>query len=181
MAVQEYKVVVEGERGVGKSALIVAFSVGAFVGEWAPSNEDTYRQGVCIDEEPACVLDILDIGPNTEPSSLYKQYMAEANGFVIVYAIDSRSSFENIPAIRDKCLTQKNPTFPMVLCGNKSDLTQRQVSLTEGTTLANSYGIPFMETSCKEQVNVREVFHQLVRQMRPQAPNRTSPPKCCIC
>ena len=46
-----------------------------------------------------------------------------------------------------------------VLIGNKCDLVdRREVSTEEGQDLANFYGIPFLETSAKDTVNINEAF-----------------------
>jgi GTPase SAR1 family protein len=50
-----------------------------------------------------------------------------------------------------------------VLCGNKSDLEQqREVSTEEGRDLADSFGIPFFETSAKTGSFVKEAYEKLV-------------------
>lgn len=46
-----------------------------------------------------------------------------------------------------------------VLIGNKADLNEkREVSAEEGQELANFYGVPFLETSAKDTVNISEAF-----------------------
>ena len=46
-----------------------------------------------------------------------------------------------------------------ILVGNKSDLIeQRQVSKERGKQLADSYGIPFIETSAKNNENIEKLF-----------------------
>jgi small GTP-binding protein len=56
---KEYKLVVVGGGGVGKSALTIQFIQSHFVEEYDPTIEDSYRKQCVIDEEVA-VLDILD-------------------------------------------------------------------------------------------------------------------------
>ena len=56
---REYKIVVLGSGGVGKSALTVQFVQGIFVEKYDPTIEDSYRKQVVIDGE-TCLLDILD-------------------------------------------------------------------------------------------------------------------------
>ena len=56
----EYKLVVVGAGGVGKSALTIQLIQNHFVDEYDPTIEDSYRKQVVIDGE-TCLLDILDI------------------------------------------------------------------------------------------------------------------------
>jgi Ras family protein len=78
------------------------------------------------------------------------------NGYVLVYSISSKSSFDMIKIIRDKILDFTGlETVPCVIVGNKSDLNiQRQVSNQEGLDLAQKWNCPFVETSAKHDENV---------------------------
>ena len=50
----------------------------------------------------------------------------------------------------------------VILIGNKIDLEDlRQVKKEEGERRAKEYGIPFYETSCKDGINVNEVFERI--------------------
>ncbi|XP_065260893.1 ras-related protein Rap-2a isoform X3 [Emys orbicularis] len=56
---REYKVVVLGSGGVGKSALTVQFVTGTFIEKYDPTIEDFYRKEIEVDASPS-VLEILD-------------------------------------------------------------------------------------------------------------------------
>uniref|UniRef100_A0A5F5Q1H9 RAP1B, member of RAS onco family n=2 Tax=Equus TaxID=9789 RepID=A0A5F5Q1H9_HORSE len=56
---REYKLVVLGSGGVGKSALTVQFVQGIFVEKYDPTIEDSYRKQVEVDAQQ-CMLEILD-------------------------------------------------------------------------------------------------------------------------
>ncbi len=56
---REFKVVVLGSGGVGKSALTVQFVSGHFMEKYDPTIEDFYRKEIEVDHTP-CVLEILD-------------------------------------------------------------------------------------------------------------------------
>ena len=94
--------------------------------------------------------------------------MRTGQGFLMVYSITSRSSFDEITSFREQILRVKDADkSPMVLVANKSDLeNERQVTTGEGQDLAKSFSIPFMETSAKTRVNVEESFFELVREIR---------------
>ena len=50
------------------------------------------------------------------------------------------------------------------MVGNKCDLSddKRMISLKEGQDKANEFNILFYETSCKEGINIKEVFEKLI-------------------
>jgi GTPase KRas protein len=97
-----------------------------------------------------------------------EQYMRNGEGFLLVYSITSRMSFEEINTFYHQiCRVKDRDFFPMVLIANKSDLERdRQVSSQEGRDLAKSFGCTFVETSAKQRVNVDEAFYHLVRDIR---------------
>jgi GTPase KRas protein len=112
------------------------------------------------------MLDILDTAGQEEYSCMRDQYCRTGQAFLMVYSITSRSSFDEVPALRDWILRIKDTdSVPMVLVGNKIDLEGgRQVSSAEGRALAMRWRIPFFETSAKTRINVEECFYQLVRE-----------------
>lgn len=154
-----------------------------FVNEYDPTIEDSYRKQCLIDQEPA-LLDVLDTAGQEEYSAMREQYMRTGEGFLLVYSITSRSSFEETVAFYHQILRVKDKdSFPIVLIGNKSDLNaERRVSVEEGQNLARRFNnCRFMETSAKSRVNVEEAFHELVRQVRiynkdPESPRATPAP-----
>jgi GTPase KRas protein len=163
----EYKLVIVGGGGVGKSALTIQLIQNHFIDEYDPTIEDSYRKQVTIDAE-TCLLDILDTAGQEEYSAMRDQYMRTGQGFILVYAIISRASFDEISSFREQILRVKDKDkVPMVLVGNKSDLeSDRQVTTAEGQNLAKQFGCPFMESSAKTRTNVEEVFFELVREIR---------------
>merc|ERR1712159_508287 len=163
----EYKLVIVGGGGVGKSACTIQLIQNNFIEEYDPTIEDSYRKQVTIDDE-TCILDILDTAGQEEYSAMRDQYMRTGQGFLIVYSIIARASFDEVASFRDQILRVKDADkVPMVICGNKVDLeADRQVSTVEGRDLAKSFGVPFMETSAKTRVNVEDSFYELVREIR---------------
>jgi len=93
---------------------------------------DSYRKQCVIDDEVA-LLDVLDTAGQEEYSAMREQYMRTGEGFLLVYSITSRQSFEEIITFQQQILRVKDKDyFPMIVVGNKCDLeSEREVS-TEG-------------------------------------------------
>lgn len=101
---------------------------------WALANlalgpTDSYRKQCVIDDEVA-LLDVLDTAGQEEYSAMREQYMRTGEGFLLVYSITSRQSFEEITTFQQQILRVKDKDyFPMVVVGNKCDLEgEREVT-----------------------------------------------------
>jgi len=164
---REYKLVVVGGGGVGKSCLTIQLIQSHFVDEYDPTIEDSYRKQCVIDDEVA-LLDVLDTAGQEEYSAMREQYMRTGEGFLLVYSIASRASFEEIPTFQQQILRVKDKDyFPVIVVGNKCDLeSERAVRQQEGRDMAAHFNCKFIETSAKSRINVDEAFYNLVREIR---------------
>ena len=67
------------------------------------------------------------------------------------------SGLNKAPLIRHVCVA---------VVGNKVDLQARTVDAKQGRNLAESYSIPYVETSAKTRLGVDDAFYTLVREIR---------------
>jgi len=163
---REYKIVVLGSGGVGKSALTVQFVQGIFVEKYDPTIEDSYRKQVEVDAQQ-CMLEILDTAGTEQFTAMRDLYMKNGQGFILVYSITAQSTFNDLLELREQILRVKDTdNVPMVLVGNKSDLEdERVVGKDQGGSLAHQFNCTFFETSAKSKFNVNEIFYDLVQQI----------------
>ncbi|KAH9974824.1 24 kDa ras-like protein [Russula compacta] len=168
----EYKLVVIGSGGVGKSALTIQFMHNHFVEDYDPTIEDLYRKQ-CVIEGEDTLVDVLDTAGQEEFSAMRGHYMLDGDGFLLVYSVTERNSFNVIEAYHQQILRVKDTqSVPIVLVGNKSDLEyERRVDMVEGQRFAQELGCRFVETSAKLGINVTETFTDLVCEIRDR--NRT--------
>lgn len=163
----EVKIAVFGRAGVGKSALLVRFLTKRFIWEYDPTLESTYRHQTTIDDE-AVAMELLDTAGQEDPLQR-EGHIRWGEGFIIVYDITDRGSFEDVMTFKsllDEVKKPKNVTF--ILVGNKADLNHcRQVSTEEGEKLATDLACTFYECSaCTGEGNITEVFYELCREVR---------------
>eukprot|EP00163_Fabomonas_tropica_P012039 TRINITY_DN2313_c0_g1_i1.p1 TRINITY_DN2313_c0_g1~~TRINITY_DN2313_c0_g1_i1.p1 ORF type:complete len:197 (+),score=44.62 TRINITY_DN2313_c0_g1_i1:450-1040(+) len=164
---KEFKIVVVGSGGVGKSAITVQFTQGTFLEKYDPTIEDSYRKPVTIDDQTV-MLDILDTAGQDEYSSMRDLYMRTGQGFILVYSITSPSSYDDLEEFRNQILRAKDADHvPMILVGNKADLeAERGVTTEKAKERATAWECEFMESSARTRQNINEIFHNIVRQIR---------------
>ncbi|KEF50930.1 Ras family, other [Exophiala aquamarina CBS 119918] len=90
-----YKLAILGDVDVGKAAITIQLSLSHFVAIYDPTIEYSYRKQVVIDQQ-ACVLEVLDTAGQGEHTTLRDQWTRDRVGFILVYSITSRKSFETI-------------------------------------------------------------------------------------
>uniref|UniRef100_T1IN97 small monomeric GTPase n=1 Tax=Strigamia maritima TaxID=126957 RepID=T1IN97_STRMM len=176
---REFKVVVLGSGGVGKSALTVQFVSGTFMEKYDPTIEDFYRKEIEVDSAPS-VLEILDTAGTEQFASMRDLYIKNGQGFVVVYSLTNHQTFQDIRTMKDQIVRVKGTDrVPILLVGNKVDLDhQREVTTTEGTNLAQQWNCSFLEASAKNRCNVNEVFAEIVREMN-DSPSKDKRNYCC--
>ncbi|KAJ8269306.1 hypothetical protein COCON_G00119130 [Conger conger] len=161
---REYKLVVLGSGGVGKSALTVQFVQGIFVEKYDPTIEDSYRKQVEVDGQQ-CMLEILDTAGTEQFTAMRDLYMKNGQGFALVYSITAQSTFNDLQDLREQILRVKDTDdVPMILVGNKCDLDEeRVVGKEQGQNLARQWNsCAFLESSAKSKINVNEIFYDLL-------------------
>ncbi len=121
-------------------------------------------------QDKPIVLDILDTAGQEEFHSLRDQYIRQGDGYIIVYSVTNRQTFDEVVQFLEQIVESKEledttpehlaAEIPIVLVGNKCDLEkERQITFEEGQQLADKYGkIQFYEASAKTRKNVHEIF-----------------------
>lgn len=165
-----YSLAVMGPGSVGKSAITRRFVQGVFVRDYDPTIEDAYRKNAMIDNKQ-CVLDILDTAGQEDYIALRSTWMRERDGFLLVFSLSDRTTFEALEPFIQQLLTiheeDAHPP-PIILLGNKSDLaSERQIQHSEAAQYAAKYmnGVYF-ECSALNGANINEAFTAVVRHIR---------------
>ncbi|CAB3409900.1 unnamed protein product [Caenorhabditis bovis] len=157
---KEYKIVVLGNGGVGKSALTLQFVQGVFVTNYDATIEDSYRKLAQIDSENTR-LEILDTAGTEQFSGMRETYYKSAQGFILVFSLAERSTYEDVKKLYFSIIQYRSQEAPIILVGNKSDLIgQREIDEQEATSFAKKMNIPYFETSAKLNQNVSQIFDE---------------------
>ena len=80
------------------------------------------------------------------------QHLKDGKGFLLVFAINDKSTFEEVKQLREQIIRLKDTKrVPLVMIGNKCDLPaeQREVDDKVAAQWCSSNKIPYMESSAK--------------------------------
>ncbi|ETE63931.1 GTP-binding protein Di-Ras2, partial [Ophiophagus hannah] len=160
----DYRVVVFGAGGVGKSSLVLRFVKGTFRDSYIPTIEDTYRQVISCDKS-ICTLQITDTTGSHQFPAMQRLSISKGHAFILVYSVTSRQSLEELKPIYEQICQIKGDTesIPIMLVGNKNDEDHnREIQTADGEAMAKKWKCAFMETSAKMNHNVKELFQELL-------------------
>ena len=155
-----FKLIVIGDSGVGKSSLtnnavknVFEESYNATVG----FEFFTFNVRMC---GKVVKLQIWDTCGQELYRSLITNFYRNSSLAVIVYAINSKESFENIEMWLRELRTHSSPDIKIYLIGNKADLEkEREVPKESAEEYCKVNKIPiFMEASAKTGLNAQNIF-----------------------
>ena len=148
---KEIKVILLGDSGVGKSSIINRY----INNEFNEHSESTLGSNFCVQEiikeNIMYRLNIWDTSGQERYHSITNLFLKGSNIIILVYAIDSRSSFEGLEywyKTINEYLSGENHILAIV--GNKSDLLDDEVvSEEEGKKFAKEKNAIFKLVSAK--------------------------------
>ncbi|KAK6043751.1 Ras family protein [Cooperia oncophora] len=94
------------------------------------------------------------------------RYITSADAFIVVYSVGSRKSYEHALHLFSQIAKLRGVySIARMLVGAKCDSDYREVSAEEGNTLSAQLNCSFAEVSAKMNINVHEVFDEMVSQL----------------
>ncbi|CAG9570698.1 unnamed protein product [Danaus chrysippus] len=170
--IPKYRVVLLGDAGVGKTALVSQFMTSEYMNTYDASlakRDDEFGEksvSVLLDGEESELIFIDH--PSTEMSVENCLSTYEPHACVVVYSVVAKSSFIRAGELLSYLAREQfTVDRTAVLVGNKADLARaRQVSTNEGKALATSKDSKFIETSSGIQHNVDELLVGILKQIR---------------
>lgn len=172
-----FKIVVIGDPGVGKSAMLLRLSSGIFEAE-LPSTigVDFHTKTMRMNNETV-KLTIWDTAGQERFRTLTSSYYRNSNGIVLVYDVSCKESFDHLQEWMDEIDTHVvRQQMCILLIGNKIDIKQRQISIEEANMYARTQAMAYMETSAKTDEGIWPAFQSLVANILMTTPTSTTAP-----
>ena len=163
--INEIKLIVLGNTSVGKSSFILKYIEDKFVLNYmATLGMDFKQKKLKLKNGQEVRLRIYDTAGQERFKSVAVSFIKKAEGAILIYDIGNKATFESLEEWIKNIKESGKENLPIILVGNKCDLPpeKRQVELIEGKDKAEEFNLPFFETSCKEGINIKEVFEKIV-------------------
>ena len=163
--IEDIKIITLGNSAVGKSSFILKYTDNVFSLDYLTTLGVDYKhKKIKLKNGKDVRLRIFDTAGQERFKSVSASFIKKADGVILIYDIGEKDSFEAVDNWIKSIREIGKDKLPIILVGNKCDLSddKRQVSLKEGQDKANEFNIPFYETSCKEGINIKEVFEKLI-------------------
>ena len=160
-----FKVIIIGDSGVGKSSLANKAIKNTFEAAYnATIGFDCFQFFVKINNK-VVKLQVWDTCGQEAYQSLITNFYRNCSLAIMVYAINKKSTYDNLDEWLKELKTESNPDAKIFLIGNKCDLEkQREVSFEEANTYSEDMEFSkFFEASAKEGINAKEIFIEAAR------------------
>uniref|UniRef100_A0A0G4FVA3 Ras-related protein Rab-1 n=1 Tax=Chromera velia CCMP2878 TaxID=1169474 RepID=A0A0G4FVA3_9ALVE len=151
-----------GDSAVGKSSLLQRYCDDKFTTAHVLTIGVDFKTKTIRSGNKQLKLQIWDTAGQERFRTLTPTYYRSANGVILVYDITNYETFDNLKFWMKNLQDYGEKSVQKILIGNKCDLeAQRVVKREKGEELAQQFGIPFFETSAKDNMNVGEAFQSI--------------------
>jgi small GTP-binding protein len=159
------KVILCGDSGVGKSAIVIRYNTRKFDNYHVVSfSVEEYKRDIAY-EGNNYIINFFILPGDKQYQKDYSSIYKEADFFVICFDVTSKRSYDKSLEIIGNIggyirLVDGNPNVFML--ANKVDLKERNVDLEEVAKYSCENGYALYETSVKNNLNIVKVFSRIV-------------------
>ena len=108
------------------------------------------------------IIQIMDTAGQERYHSLATNCYKKSHGFLLFFDVVNKSTFESLNNYIEK-IKEINDSNEIILLGNKIDENdKREISKKEAKEFAEEKNIKYIECSCKNKINIREVFNEII-------------------
>nr|KAF7389672.1 hypothetical protein H0235_018156 [Vespula pensylvanica] len=168
-----FKLLLIGDSGVGKSCLLLRFADDTYTESYISTIGVDFKIRTIDLDGKTIKLQIWDTAGQERFRTITSSYYRGAHGIIVVYDCTDQDTFNNVKQWLEEIDRYACDNVNKLLVGNKCDLhTKKVVDYTTAKEYADQLGIPFLETSAKNALNVEQAFMTMAAEIK----SRVGPP-----
>jgi len=165
-----FKILIIGDSGVGKSALLVRFADDAFTESYISTIGVDFKIRTLDIDGKSVKLQIWDTAGQEKFRTITSSYYRGAHGIIVCYDVTDAASFNHVRDWLSEIERYSTGKVKKLLVGTKCDLaTKRVVEYEKAKAFAEDCGMSFIETSAKTSQNVEEAFLRMATEIKNSA------------
>lgn len=161
------KISILGDSSIGKSCMMCRYVENIFDDFSLPTvGIEFFTKKILIDDD-LYKLHIFDLAGQERFKSIVTSYYRQNLGIILAFDITNRESFDNLKRWVSEIDKYSDPNVSIILIGTKLDLQKdRKIYYEEASNYAESLKVNYYEVSSKDNVNIEEVFIDIVKQIK---------------
>ena len=152
----EFKVVLSGDGGVGKTTFVKRHLTGEFEKKYIATQGVDVSSIIFYTNRGPIKLNLWDTAGQEKLGGLREGYYIGANAAIMMFDVTSRITYKNIPKWH-KDLTRICENIPIVLVGNKVDQKDRKVRARQ-ITFHRTRNLQYYDISAKSNYQYEKPF-----------------------
>ena len=161
--VQEIKVIVVGDGGVGKTTFVKRHLSGEFERRYIATQGVEVHPMKFTTSKGTITFNVWDTAGQEKLSGLRDCYYIDAHCAIIMFDVTSRITYKNVPKWY-KDITRICEGIPIVLVGNKVDEKNRKVKAKQ-ILFARKHGLQYFDVSAKSNYQFEKPFIWLLKKL----------------
>lgn len=159
----KFKICLIGCENVGKTSIVKRLVDFSYTKDYTPTvGIDFITKSASKHSKNSIRFQLWDTSGQERFSSLLPSYYRNSSGFIAVYDITNKESFNRLKYFIECAKSESDMNAPVILIGNKCELEdERQVFKCEAEAYARSNDFLFLETSAKCDINVSDAFEMI--------------------
>ena len=158
--IKKLKIILLGEKGVGKSSLIKRYVMNTFKLSDNSDDIEIKKKILDIDDNTSAELSIYDTTNEEKLGKITKNYYRDSHGAIVVFDLTNKVSFNKVKYWLKEINSNSPRDVVVCLLGNKADLTvDRNVPYEDAKEIAGDN--LYYEVSSKTGNNVSLAFEQI--------------------